>query len=81
MSYPGTRHRVAGSGVSGMTEVKAAFAVLKHCSSRIMHTAEEALHLWEVWSTFDQAAELRPASEAPRRSLLPPFMRKPLWTC
>ena len=61
MSYLGTRHRVAGSGVSGMTEVKAALAVLKHCSSRIMHTAEEALHLWEVWSTFDQAAELRPA--------------------
>lgn len=47
--------------MSGVTEVKAALAVLKHCSSRIMHTAEEALHLWEVWCTFNQAAELRSA--------------------
>lgn len=50
---------LGGTDANGVTEVEAALAVLKHCSRRIMFTAGEALCLWEVWSTFNRAAELR----------------------
>ena len=53
--------RECGADANDVTEVEAALAVLTHCSRRLMFAVEEALHLWEVWSTFNRAAELRQA--------------------
>lgn len=64
-----TELRRRGTDANDMTEVEAALAVLKHCRSRIMLAAEEVLHLWEVWSAFNRAAELRPAIAHSRAGL------------